>query len=89
MRTLKSPKSLRVWLMPMVCLLSMGWLTVALCHAAIAEQPEIDARRDKLETHAEDLFALEVLPLFRAKCFGCHGEGDELRGEYYLSLIHI
>ncbi len=81
----RSPKSLRVWLLPMVCLLSMGGLTFALCHVAIAEAPEIDARRDKLETHGEELFALEVLPLFRSKCFGCHGEGDELRGEYYMT----
>ena len=72
-------------MLPIVCLLSMGGLMVALCHVAIAEQAEIDARRDKLETHAEELFALEVLPLFRAKCFGCHGEGDELRGEYYMT----
>ena len=85
MRIYKSLKSLRVWLVRMGCLLWMGAMMVALCHDAIAEQAEIDADRDKLESHAEELFALEVLPLLRAKCFGCHGEGDELRGEYYMT----
>ncbi len=85
MKIYKSPKSVRVWLLPMVCLLFMGALTVAPCHVAIAEEAEVDARKDTLEAHAEELFALEVLPLLRTKCFGCHGEGDELRGEYYMT----
>ncbi len=85
MKIYKSLKSLRIWLLPIVCLLFIEALTVALCHVAIAEQPEVDARKDTLEAHAEELFALEVLPLLRTKCFGCHGEGDELRGEYYMT----
>ena len=76
---------MRVWLLPMVCLLFRVALTVAPCHVAIAEEAEVDARKDTLEAHAEELFALEVLPLLRTKCFGCHGEGDELRGEYYMT----
>ncbi len=31
------------------------------------------------------VFATEILPLLRAKCFGCHGEGDELRGALLLT----
>ena len=37
------------------------------------------------ERSPEELFTLEVLPLLRTKCFGCHGEGDELRGEYLMT----
>ncbi|MBT6459384.1 MAG: hypothetical protein HOK57_06115, partial [Planctomycetaceae bacterium] len=38
-----------------------------------------------VERSPEELFTLEVLPLLRNKCFGCHGEGDELRGEYLMT----
>ena len=38
-----------------------------------------------VERSPEELFTLEVLPLLRTKCFGCHGEGDELRGEYLMT----
>ena len=85
MEIYKSPKSLRVWLVRIGCLLCTGAVLVALCHDAIAEQTEIDGGSDKSQSHAEELFTLEVLPLLRAKCFGCHGEGDELRGEYYMT----
>ena len=31
---------------------------------------------------ADRLFTLKVLPLFKAKCFGCHADGDDLKGEF-------
>ena len=70
----KSPGIVRVWQMGMAWLLLVGAVTAAICRDAIAEQAEVKADGDSPGTHAEELFTLEVLPLLRAKCFGCHGE---------------
>ena len=35
------------------------------------------------DSDAERLFTLKVLPVFKEKCFGCHGnDPDEIRGDY-------
>ena len=60
-------------------------VTVAFCGDARADQKKSGSVHGEFELHPEELFTLEVLPLFKAKCFGCHGEGDELRGEYYMT----
>ncbi len=78
-------ESLRVRLVRMGCLRLMGIVVVSLCLDVAADEAGVDAGFEKVESHAEELFALEVLPLLRTKCFGCHGEGDELRGEYCMT----
>ena len=60
-------------------------VTVACCVDARPHQKKRGPVHGEFELHPEELFTLEVLPLFKAKCFGCHGEGDELRGEYYMT----
>ena len=85
MKSDKSAGIVRVWQMGMAWLLLVGAVTVAVCRDAIAEPAKVKTGSDSPGTHAEELFTLEVLPLLRAKCFGCHGEGDELRGEYYMT----
>ena len=85
MKSDKSAGIVRVWRIGMAWLLLVGAVTVAVCRDAIAEQAEVKTGSDSPGTHAEELFTLEVLPLLRTKCFGCHGEGDELRGEYYMT----
>ena len=79
MKSDKSAGIVRVWQMGMAWLLLVGATVV--CRDAIAEPAKVKTGSDSPGTHAEELFTLEVLPLLRTKCFGCHGEG-ELRGEY-------
>ena len=85
MRNYTSQKMLRGLLLPTVCLVAVVVVTATLCSDAGAEQGQGGASEAGLESHSEVLFTLEVLPLLRAKCFGCHGEGDELRGEYHMT----
>ncbi len=63
-------------------------LMVVCAFVSIEEQNSVVAGEvvpQSVEHNPEELFTLEVLPLLRNKCFGCHGEGDELRGEYLMT----
>ena len=62
-------------------------LMVVCAFVSIDERHSIAASDMMLsaERTPEELFTLEILPLLRTKCFGCHGEGDELRGEYLMT----
>ena len=62
-------------------------LMVVCVVASIDERNSVAASEEmpSAEPTPEELFTLEVLPLLRTKCFGCHGEGDELRGEYLMT----
>ena len=55
---------------------------VASCNFCFAEEAA-DAQHDATKNDQADReFALEVLPLLRARCFGCHGEdAEEIKGE--------
>lgn len=54
--------------------------TMALC-ASIARATETVPTLD--ESAADRLFTLQVLPVFKEKCFGCHGaDADDIRGSY-------
>ncbi|MCG8653132.1 MAG: PSD1 and planctomycete cytochrome C domain-containing protein [Pirellulales bacterium] len=61
-----------VWLIPApaVWLIPAVWLVLAIAPAAAQD---LQAERD---------FTLKVLPVLKAKCFGCHGDdADDLQGE--------
>ena len=54
------------------CLLFLGFFLVQNSDL-LADEP----------SPAEELFTLKVLPLFKTKCFGCHGsDPDDIRGEF-------
>ncbi|GAB5406901.1 MAG: PSD1 and planctomycete cytochrome C domain-containing protein [Aureliella sp.] len=41
--------------------------------------------QDSVSASSDELFTLEVLPILKEKCFGCHGtDPDDLRGDYDL-----
>ncbi len=65
----------RFWFACMLGLMGVlggGWLS---------EADDSDARRAQVA--AERLFAVEVLPLFKAKCFACHGDDpDDLKSGF-------
>ena len=42
-----------------------------------------EARNGNVEQR--EAFALKILPLLQSKCFGCHGEGEEIEGEFVLT----
>ena len=54
-------------------------LATALCALGRADDAVSKADRDA----AERTFTLKVLPLFKAKCFACHGEdAKDVRADY-------
>lgn len=66
----------RSFLVLLVTLMASSW-----CHA---DEPE-----NTDDPRAERAFTLNVLPLLKVKCFGCHGEGsDEIKGELDLTHRH-
>ncbi|WP_202617493.1 PSD1 and planctomycete cytochrome C domain-containing protein [Roseimaritima sediminicola] len=75
----------RWWLAAMV---AVGAWTVVV--PARADEPADSNRQpgasDREPSAGEKRFALEVRPLLREKCFGCHSsEADEMQGEFDLS----
>jgi mono/diheme cytochrome c family protein len=61
---------------PTVCLAARLILWLA-PHSAAVDTPTSATAR------AEELFAHRVLPIFRTKCFSCHGKvADDIRGEF-------
>jgi mono/diheme cytochrome c family protein len=47
----------------------------------LAEEPAFD--ENQVQRRAERLFTLKVLPLLKAKCFGCHGDdADDIKGQF-------
>ncbi len=58
------------------------WL-IAVCIVASIGIPPVDAADEPLSrAEARRLFATEVKPLLQKKCFGCHGDGDELESGF-------
>lgn len=51
-------------------------------HARGLDEPAPD---DPARARARDLFRKTVRPVLEAKCFACHGEGEELEGELDLT----
>ncbi|WP_235034160.1 DUF1553 domain-containing protein [Roseiconus lacunae] len=51
--------------------------------AGYANRADAEQSEALTEAEANELFTLKVLPLFKEKCFGCHGnDPDDLRGGY-------
>lgn len=42
----------------------------------------LNAQQESSTQRAEELFAIRVLPTLKQKCFQCHGEGSDLKGDY-------
>ena len=61
-----------------VGLTTMAVLTFTLHLRGEPAQPDSAATR-----RAERLFTLKVLPVLKAKCYGCHGDdADDVKGEF-------
>ncbi|TWU06256.1 PSD1 and planctomycete cytochrome C domain-containing protein [Stieleria varia] len=61
-------------------------VVVGLCSPSVSLAQTDDASAESVVSVGEKLFALQVLPIFQDKCFGCHSpDADELQGGFDLS----
>jgi mono/diheme cytochrome c family protein len=65
--------------------LAFGALNLALVLTTVtfAAPPADEAGKADTPSRVEEVFANRVLPIFREKCFACHGDdADDVRGEF-------
>lgn len=63
-----------------------GWKLVLLFAACATSCPAEEAVSSTTDNEIDREFTLDVLPILRSKCFGCHGaDGEEIKGELDLT----